>query len=332
MTGAQRFKYTCMGGTMKQPDHKRITGKAIDLFVRYDNTGGKNLLEHKDSLIEGTVIEDTKPLIERISNWHFYNRADNLQPIEMKWKSNFDYGGLSDYESDFEISDALKGTSYTLRPTSEHILGKRIVALEHELAQNSSKGKIFKAAGKVLHHIQDMSTPSHVVPVYHDPFYKDPFEKFFTEELDCMLAMVSVSKEEFNSIDNKNISCTYAYKEAAKATLDYLDNKTFKISVLKNGKAVTKTVGTSCFWERPGIPPGDCSRKGRKMKMGFGRFGLLGKNFGEERVKRCKTTYFIESKVYYDLCLEIVKKTLMDSLHFLKILPEILKKVQKSRA
>ena len=49
--------------------------------------------------------------------------------------------------------------------------------------------------GRILHHVQDMSTPSHVVPVYHGLVVKDRFETHLHQEYLNDDVMTSIMEE-----------------------------------------------------------------------------------------------------------------------------------------
>lgn len=81
----------------------------------------------------------------RASNWHFYNR-------------------------DGQVRRAWWGAERNL----DAVLRQRIRELEKRLeTREPDPSEIYKAAGRVLHYIQDMSVPAHVVPIYHGPGLKD---------------------------------------------------------------------------------------------------------------------------------------------------------------
>lgn len=78
-----------------------------------------------------------------------------------------------------------------MKITSENILNKRIKEFEELVEKNSFKR--YNKFGRILHHIQDMSTPSHVLPIYHGPKFplylspkkiEDYFETFMCKNND----------------------------------------------------------------------------------------------------------------------------------------------------
>jgi hypothetical protein len=89
---------------------------------------------------DGAKKEDD-PELTRVLNWHFYN---NGKKIGHYWKYGFYCDG-----------------------SNEHIFQARLDKLESLLAQNKYPIEIYTVAGRIVHHIQDMSSPPHTAPIYH---------------------------------------------------------------------------------------------------------------------------------------------------------------------
>lgn len=121
---------------MKPTTHKKITKLALE-FCK-DKLSSK-ILEHSSSIIQGTDDEDTTKPINRALNWHFY-RAEN--------------------------SKIPKRVRLWFKPTSEDILDKRIDSMQ---GCDENSDEFYNFLGRIIHHIQDMSTPSHAMPIYHGP-------------------------------------------------------------------------------------------------------------------------------------------------------------------
>src|SRR6185312_2705869 len=98
--------------------------------------------ESVGSIVEGAKAEDALTLT-RACNWHFYNREG-----QVRWR----------------------GVNRNL----DAVFRQRIRKLEKQLkTRKSHPSEIYKVAGQVLHYIQDMTVPAHVVPIYHGPGHKD---------------------------------------------------------------------------------------------------------------------------------------------------------------
>ncbi len=178
--------------------HKTITRLAIDLCQ-------KHLLEdvldckQKDAIIQGSEDEDEKDLYLRATNWHFYKSNDKIPA--RKW--------------------------FLLKITSENILDKRIKKFEGLVEKNSFKR--YNKFGRILHHIQDMSTPSHVLPIYHGPKFplylspkkiEDHFETFMYKNDDN----ITLEDVHIPSSDNNINSFFQIYDNAAHEMLEMLKN------------------------------------------------------------------------------------------------------------
>jgi hypothetical protein len=98
---------------------------------------------------EGSVREDDITL-ERARNWHFYNRD----------------GKIGTYRKYY----------LTCEGSNERIFWKRLDTLDHLIAAGRPLQEIYAAAGRVVHHIQDMSSPPHAMPIYH--VGDDKFDKY----------------------------------------------------------------------------------------------------------------------------------------------------------
>ena len=141
---------------MKAEDHARITGEAIRQFIKYSRSPvTATLLRYSRLVQQGAKDADTRPLYTRATNWHFYN--GNLEQDTVK-------------KTIWPFHEPL-----VIHLSSNHILQRRVKELEQEIAKNSIEDALL-LVGRILHHIQDMSTPSHVVPVYHGPLITDSFE------------------------------------------------------------------------------------------------------------------------------------------------------------
>lgn len=137
-------------------DAKRHSVYTLQAVQAYRDCQGAELpIDAGRALAAGTEAEDTSLLTlrERATNWHFYNRDEKLRP---GW---FGSRNLDD------------------------IFIKRTQSLEDLLAsQKPDTADVYERAGRILHYIQDMSVPAHVVPVFHVKLplldRSDPFDNF----------------------------------------------------------------------------------------------------------------------------------------------------------
>ena len=218
---------------MKPTTHKIVTRLAIELY--YKNNPSSEIFQYRCSIINGSEDED-EATKERAKNWHFF-RAEG-SPIPMMVR---------------------KLLLLKCKPTSEDIFAQRVL----ELKDTKPINERYNGLGRVLHHIQDMSTPSHVFPIYHDMFVKDYFEDFM-EEHDCRVSTENVELQ--NSLDGiekfKDI-----YDKAAYSMLETLRDG-FKV----RNDSVVNSLPYSLFWKRH-------DQKEDKKLKGFGVYGELHKYF-----------------------------------------------------
>ncbi|MFJ2526889.1 hypothetical protein [Pseudomonas helmanticensis] len=128
---------------------------ALKAAQAYQRCAGVKLPEQlAEALATGTDAEDSNLLTlpQRATNWHFYNRNKKLEPF---WFAN---------------------------RSLDVIFSKRIEKLNALLAEpDADPVAVYEQAGRVLHYIQDMSVPGHVVPAYHAKLpgnHSDPFDEF----------------------------------------------------------------------------------------------------------------------------------------------------------
>lgn len=132
--------------------HSAYALKAAQAFQHCP--GVKLPVQLGEALAKGTDAEDSSPLtiLQRITHWHFYNRNEKLEPI------------------------------WFVERNLDAIFSKRIAKLDELLVKpDADPVEVYEQAGRVLHYIQDMSVPGHVVPAYHAKLPGnpgDPFDEF----------------------------------------------------------------------------------------------------------------------------------------------------------
>ena len=155
---------------MKPKTHKRITKLALELCK---DILSPKILEHSSVIIQGSDDEDTTEPLKRGTNWHFYRTKESKIP---------------------------KRVRLFFKTTSEDILNERIDAM---MSCDKNSDMFYNYLGRIIHHIQDMSTPSHVIPIYHGPkvplklrwgMINDHFETFM-EENDCRISIKDVDTQ-----------------------------------------------------------------------------------------------------------------------------------------
>jgi hypothetical protein len=160
---------------MKPAAHKHIT-KSVLMSFKFNL--GFSPREMK-WIQRGTSLEDWWSPRQRIKNWHFYRANDFIK------------------EKEFFIL----GKSYT---TSE----KRVEKLISKVKSKVGNRKRFITLGRIIHHIQDMSTPSHVVPIFHGPGKEDVYEthmmEYIESDIDFIINVNLINEaDDFRSIYEK---------------------------------------------------------------------------------------------------------------------------------
>ena len=107
-----------------------------------------------DALAEGTRAEDETEMCRRITNWHFPHR-------EGMWRKMW-----------FLL--------FFVKLDQEPIFSRRVEDLHRSLPSggDAARKEFFMHAGRVLHYIQDMRVPAHVIPVYHGGVVKEGFDAY----------------------------------------------------------------------------------------------------------------------------------------------------------
>lgn len=281
---------------MKACSHKRITEYAVKEYIG----AGRLLSEYfekgkfRDAVLSGSHDEDNITP-SRALNWHFYPANKTLANAK---KDMFKF--------------------ITLRPTSEWFVGKRQSKLIRQLKEGISPSA-FRTFGRILHHIQDMSTPSHVVPVYHDHKTKDPFENFLVNNWSIIKERIDNGKDIFkNTLAEENGGdLVKLYNDGATRLQNSLEpgSVLFPLIINTDKAAVESTI----FW----MPYRNGQRSAADIPLdieGFGNFGPLGASFGE-----CDSFHFngrltsVAPEVFMDIALFFVRSAIEDTIRGLLI-------------
>ncbi len=295
---------------MKALDHTRITAEAIRQFIKYSQGPVAPMLLQYSSLVQaGSEDTDQSPLYTRATNWHFYKR--NLDQDIIR-------------EPVWSYMEPL-----TFHLSSEHILLKRYEQLREETTKKATRDAC-NLTGRILHHIQDMSIPAHVVPIFHGQLVEDSFEIYLREHYFANESKISEISNTLNPdsstiIPKAETTILHLYEEAAETTLGTLKIENSSCKCEMNGTQLN--LPWSYFWSdrktnHNGSHPSECNLGG------FGIFGPLGKNFGKtETINAGGNSYLIEQTTYDNFCQQQVKSMLENSIKALFILEPELKKI-----
>jgi hypothetical protein len=152
------FALLCLGSAsdahaFKAKVHFEFTLAAFAQYVRLCETGipRHRLAALGERLATGTQAEDDTELFSRITNWHFYGRGS----IADRWWPHI---------------------------TLHNVYGQRVAKLQELMAFKPDPAdrdrhfeELYTQAGRVLHYVEDMSVPAHVIPIYH---ISDAFDSF----------------------------------------------------------------------------------------------------------------------------------------------------------
>ena len=267
---------------MKAETHKLITKIALNAFIQEKGEGHADVFgneNYRQCIIEGTDWEDALSF-HRLVNWHFYPANDLLRiPL---WG--------------FVLAN------------SSHIVEERQRELLSEIQHGLSE-RLFTRFGRLLHHIQDMSTPSHVVPVYHGPGIPDPYEDYLTHDWDYLSQSNDATWMAMHEIDPP-VQFTNLYVSAAQATQTALSPATMTVNVMIDG--VDTQVDTRLFWLTHEQVEG---KSPKHYDHGFGGFGILGEHFGDTHTTRVGThEYQISLREFRCIAATFINKAIGDSL------------------
>jgi hypothetical protein len=289
---------------MNPATHKKVTEFALDLFI--ENGDGGLLAAHldinrfKNAIVNGTTAED-KVTPSRLLNWHFYPANETTAQTERKL---------------FRV--------FSLRPTSRWIVNKRQNVLLRTVPAGQST-RLFSTFGRVVHHIQDMNTPSHVLPIYHDHKIKDTFEHYLCANWSAISKELSAEKPGFSVILTTPPDGDFVdlYREAAKRLLFNLEPNGVLFPLPIN--AGLTVVSSEAFW----IP---YTREAVPAKVpfgvkGFGSFGPLGAYFGTGTSYRMDgISVSVSPAAFHKVAVFFVRGAIADTLRALQYLAQLLDK------
>lgn len=293
---------------MNAKDHIRITRHALRHYQNHLSADFKTILatgSNESELVQGTDDEDNFSF-QRATNWHFYRREDDN-----------DY--LQPFKGFFDV---------TYDPSSRSILTQHNTKFT-DLIQKHRDGMVedyedfFNHLGRLIHHIQDMSTPSHVVPVFHGPEFfkdfhwrKDNYEKFSKKNLHKYLNTEKPEEALLPAVSypgHSDSGFIGFYDRSANNTLDFLKSDEAKFDMTMG----TTRVPTSCdvFW-RPYDSETDPNR--RKQNRGFGQYGPFEEFFSTGKtltIDGLECT--IEFASYEHVFIKFVENAIADTLYCL---------------
>ncbi len=305
---------------MNKENHFEYTTIAVGLYETLNN-----IISMPEGtaqcLAQGSWDEDEYQVItldlQRLLNWHFYNNQGRIKN---------------------KIAPGVR--------TSEDRVEKLIGKIEKEKKryrnspdtdeQQDHMVHLLSYIGRLIHHVQDMSTFSHVVPVYHGPGLKDSYEKYGLG----MYGKVKVylDKEPKDPEDKKphivlkseelRVNCFgqsepskenlfSLYSSSAEESLKILKDDKYGFSVTTDGVSHNQTWNS--FWKEAGDETVGVCPTINNTHQGFGSFGDLCNNFGKESFDVDEKSYQVDPKEYLNIYKILMKKSIIDTLRTLNL-------------
>ena len=211
--------------------HKSISNRGVCI---YEACTGHAIPEELSSAFAKGALDEDEIGLTRLLNWHFYN---NDKKLGHYWKFIFYCNG-----------------------SNERIFRKRLDKLEAMFISKTPKRDIYAQAGRVAHHIQDMSSPPHVMPIYH--IGRDKFDGY---EYEPRLVSVVDTTAICTDISESVVYPLELLERAAQNTLKAVRNPVvFKAGITVENETWMK------FWGGPED----------KELSGFKTYGEYGNVFG----------------------------------------------------
>lgn len=221
-------------------DHKRMTLQAVKEFNRcYPGTiGYLASLQFWTSNLD----EDLNIFRKDLMFSHFYNPDKKLN----MWR--------------YDSSDRIKGLMLTMK-------------LDGAMYGDNSRD-IFADLGHLTHHLQDMASPPHVVPLMHG--LNDGFENHADFEGDISSGF---SCDEIKA-EGANTDYLKVLDETGRETLKRVSETQVPVQIKAGNKIYSPKASVAAFWQEG---------EGNS----FGRYGVFGNHFGD--------TQFVQDGVHYEI-------------------------------
>lgn len=234
------------------PDHEAMTRASVDAALAAGDV--PQLAAHRAAVVEGSRAEDLNLHVKWTGYHHFFHPGTSL-------------------DSSFRKDS-----------------GARVRVLwdeAEEAASNGDLARAFDRVGHLVHHIQDMAVPLHVVPVMHG--LSDRFEQHAARQ-----ALLRQGRE------LEPLSGTEAQLALARETLEVVRTGSLPVE----GGAIP----WSAFWTEPGARgPG-----------AFGGYGAVGNAFDAKEVRWRGRTWKVDPSAYDDFVDARVESAVAYSRAFLR--------------
>ena len=306
---------------MNKENHHEYTLLAIELYEKFNKMScvPQNTFL---PLAQGVWDEDEYHVftldLQRLMNWHFYNNKNRI------FNSKLVPGERTSENRVHELTR--KVLKEKQRYTNSLDESEKKDNLEHLLT----------STGRLIHHIQDMSTFSHVVPVYHGPGLKDSYEEYglgmhgkikvsLDEKPKDDRFYIIFSSDELQGSCHSQSECIEdklfdIYRFSAEETLRILKDEKYGFSITSNQSDTEPKKRTwSCFWKEEDDIKVDTCPTIENKHQGFGSFGELCNNFGKGSFNVGHTLYKVDEGDYLQIYKLLMKKSIKDTISTLSL-------------
>lgn len=258
-------------------NHRIITERA----VKYLNEKFPGFVTEDEArqLLKGNISEERFGLkwLNRPFRQHFYN-PEKDENLRRKWKS----------------------------------INKHFNSISTKLQDKKSSRRFFYSLGEVIHYIQDMTNPAHVVPVYHGGCcMKDKFDEQNLSNVPPPMTSISVNRDFYKPFD-KSILGPVASETLNRLKIEFDVRRTRKV----NDHEVSDVIVAdwSYFWKAD-----DDGWFGEYGSLGHpnGKPGGFSDNFSETRIERGTVVYEIEESVYVDFTEDQISLAVLKTAEFI---------------
>lgn len=298
---------------MNRINHIDCSELAFDLFLQLRGIPGPRQ-EMRDFLGMSSAAEDDVTFsthLQRPFNWHFYNNR----------------GAVGDHA----LVPGHRTSERRYRSLLEK-LDKYIKKCSEKPGRHSLED-VIEATGRIMHHVQDMSTPSHTIPVYHGPGLADHYEsaiesyagrlkirvkegKIATNEDDRLF--IDISRDEIAAAIARTLDSDQGerpllglYESSAQATLAIIRQES--VDLLCDGRR--QACPLCQFWREHPADGGEGESFWVKiLSEGFGCYGPLGNTFGKASFSVGTAFYEGIPEEYLRLYKTFIKKAAIESL------------------
>jgi len=209
----------------------------------------------KYRLVNGNISED-EDKAGKLKRWHFYDRAGQL--------------GRDSIVNIFGFSGLIETPSLHARFDQLEIRADK----QGAFVESHRRWRLYDVVGAMMHYIQDVTVPAHVVPIFHPKnFLGDAFDRYEVRASDYRgedIDRLEATEEFLSQFDA--LKCRRVFREAERSynqILNALADETYL--TLENKIPDSPLTWSEAFWDR------------KRNSRGFGDYGRAGNRFGKRK-------------------------------------------------